>query len=672
MRGLPKGPDVSLEAIIQALDGRREGREHRCRCPVHDGRSLMAGGTEEKPLVHCKNGCEQEAVIDALKEMGLWTNGATPTNSASPRQISVTTDAYSLVAEYRYIGPESGDLLAIKRRSELPNGDKKFTWQVAGEDGTGDVKVAALPLYNAHLLGTDSGLVFVTEGEKAADACLDADLLAVSGAGGAAQKDFGTALQVLKGRDVVLWPDNDDPGHALMRRLEAKLGGIAASVRTFTWADAPPKGDAYDYFEKGGTKDEIFAALEAVPITPTVEETQDGITVKLPLGGGCIRFRFDSLEHRRNGIDCELTVGREISNLSRQPFSARINLLSLSNRDAYRRSLEATFGKDFDWAGLLGQAIQLARQAYGERDPSIRLLDAPEEAARPSLLAPWVIGGPSIVFGKGGSAKTFLALGMALAVATGTEFLGQQATQANVLYIDYEADAATLKGRLRRLMAGSETATDDVPVFYWPARGVPLVEMVPALRKKIAKDSIGLVIVDSAALAAGAEPERAETAIHYFNALSSLDVPSLILAHETKAGEDQWPFGSIFYHNSARATFNVKLLQEQEQNVTHIGLFNRKANNSRLEAPVGAVIAFSDTSVRITREQLDAEWEGEISVRKRLHLALRYGELSRKQLAEEIGAKGDTIRKALTRYPQEFIRRGTALDGSDQWGLKGG
>ena len=406
-----------------------------------------------------------------------------------------------------------------------------------------------------------------------------------------------------------------------------------------------------------------------MPITPTVEETQTGITVKLPLGGGCVRFSFDSLEHRRGGIDCELIVSREIPNLPRQPFSARINLLSLSNREAYRRSLEATFGKDFDWAGLLGQAIQLARQAYGERDPSFLLLNAPEEAALPSLLAPYAIAGPVIIFGKGGSAKTFLALALALAVATAGEFLGQRATQANVLYIDYEADGATLMSRLRLLMA-AESATDEVPV-YWPARGVPLADMLPALRRKVTKDNIGLVIVDSAALAAGAEPERAETAIRYFNALSTLGVPSITVAHETKAGEDQWPFGSIFYHNSARATFNVKLLQEQEQNVTHIGLFNRKANNSRLEAPIGAVIKFSDESVSITREDLDAEWSAEISVRKRLVTALRAGEMSCNQLAEETGAKPDTVRRTLNRNKKVFIRRDTASDGSESWGLLG-
>jgi hypothetical protein len=52
---------------------------------------------------------------------------------------------------------------------------------------------------------------------------------------------------VLRGRQVMLWPDKDGPGWAHMERIAAALQGIAAEVRLFEWPDAPDKGDAADH-----------------------------------------------------------------------------------------------------------------------------------------------------------------------------------------------------------------------------------------------------------------------------------------------------------------------------------------------------------------------------------------------------------------------------------------
>lgn len=45
-----------------------------CRCPAHDDRtaSLSVSDDGEKVLVHCFAGCEQAAVIAALRERGMW------------------------------------------------------------------------------------------------------------------------------------------------------------------------------------------------------------------------------------------------------------------------------------------------------------------------------------------------------------------------------------------------------------------------------------------------------------------------------------------------------------------------------------------------------------------------------------------------------------------------
>ena len=58
--------------LADALEGRREGHEWCCRCPVHGGRSLSVAEKNGRLLLTCRAGCPQSEVIKALREMGLW------------------------------------------------------------------------------------------------------------------------------------------------------------------------------------------------------------------------------------------------------------------------------------------------------------------------------------------------------------------------------------------------------------------------------------------------------------------------------------------------------------------------------------------------------------------------------------------------------------------------
>ena len=64
--------ETDLHRIVSALEGRKEGNSWRCRCPCHDGRSLIVTLDGERLLCNCKSGCSQEDVIGALKERGQW------------------------------------------------------------------------------------------------------------------------------------------------------------------------------------------------------------------------------------------------------------------------------------------------------------------------------------------------------------------------------------------------------------------------------------------------------------------------------------------------------------------------------------------------------------------------------------------------------------------------
>lgn len=62
--------------IADGLDAKQVGDNRwMARCPAHDDRSpslSIRESTQGKVLVHCFSGCPNEAVIDALRSMGLW------------------------------------------------------------------------------------------------------------------------------------------------------------------------------------------------------------------------------------------------------------------------------------------------------------------------------------------------------------------------------------------------------------------------------------------------------------------------------------------------------------------------------------------------------------------------------------------------------------------------
>jgi putative DNA primase/helicase len=86
------------------------------------------------------------------------------------------------------------------------------------------------PLYRLDALSRYDGPVVLVEGEKCADALNDMGILATTAFGGC-NGIKKTDLSPLRGRDVIIWPDNDEPGrkyadNALRRLQEIGVGEI--------------------------------------------------------------------------------------------------------------------------------------------------------------------------------------------------------------------------------------------------------------------------------------------------------------------------------------------------------------------------------------------------------------------------------------------------------------
>jgi hypothetical protein len=231
------------------------GKGWSVKCPAHDDRnaSLSIGeGDDGRILLKCHTGCSGEEVVAALG-IDMKDLFAEP----APPPIRVRR----IVASHEYQGAD-GTLLYVKDRwssgakCSLRRPDGKGGW-IHNLNGQGRV------LYRLPYIVSSSpekGILLV-EGEKAADAGARLGLLTTTSGGVDSWRD--EFAPTLAGRDVVILPDNDDPGRKYAQKTALSLDGIAKSVRIVELPDLPPKGDLFDWIESGGTAEELGRFIEA-------------------------------------------------------------------------------------------------------------------------------------------------------------------------------------------------------------------------------------------------------------------------------------------------------------------------------------------------------------------------------------------------------------------------
>jgi hypothetical protein len=107
-------------------------------------------------------------------------------------------------------------------------------------------------------------LIFIVEGEGKVDALCEIGIVATCNPGGAG-KWQPEMSERLRGADVILLPDNDEPGWKHVREVGAALAGITNRTRILLLPDLSTKGDIRDWLAAGGTREQLDALVEAAP-----------------------------------------------------------------------------------------------------------------------------------------------------------------------------------------------------------------------------------------------------------------------------------------------------------------------------------------------------------------------------------------------------------------------
>lgn len=299
-------------------------------------------------------------------------------------------------------------------------------------------------------------------------------------------------------------------------------------------------------------------------------------------------------------------------------------------------------GRDL-WSPALNRLCTDILAAQGRRLYAPRLV---EFQRNETLDLPWPLGvlppvridTPCIYFGDGGTGKSFLGLYAA----------GQLALQGfTTLFLDYEMTAERHRNRLHQLFG------DDEPegIRYLQA-DMPLVELARDLAVLIQAHRIDYLVVDSIAHACHGDVERNEIATGYMAVAQSLGIGSLHIAHVTKRGAhaDERPFGSIFWHNSARETWSIARAPEYDRDDA-VGLVmqQRKSNIGAPNTKLYTLQLVSENH-RIFVQAVEAEAGQLFTAREQLRGALADGPLTRDELRARCTSLTDAaFRKALQR-----------------------
>mgnify|MGYP005641763765 FL=1 len=234
-------------------------------------------------------------------------------------------------------------------RQRCPDGKGGWNWNLNG--------TRRVPYCLPEIISSN-GQIYICEGEKDVHCLRNHGLTATTCPMGAGKwkEEYN---EFFKDREVIMLPDNDEPGRDHMDNIAKTLFGIAKTIKVVALPDLPEHGDIFDYLKVYSTDD----LLKEVKGTPFIE------------GPPSI---WDQLE---------------------------------------------------SWEDI--QSMEIKEEWMVDRI-------IPKEAI-------------TVLFGKGGIGKTWLAMDIARCIGSSESWLGYETQQASVVFVDFENPLPVLNTRTKKL-----------------------------------------------------------------------------------------------------------------------------------------------------------------------------------------------------------------------------
>lgn len=205
------------------------------------------------------------AEMEAYLAVGSGSGRQAPTPPPAPPKAAKARQPGIPTQTWTYYDAEGKKPIATVTRYDSGDGKKEFLpWSVADGKRT---HPTPRPLYNLPLI-QDAPRVVLVEGEKCADALTEAGFTATTAMGGAKAPTDRTDWSPLIGKQVVIWPDNDQPGREYATAARTALEAVGCGVVVLDPpADKPTKWDAADAAAEGFDLDG-FLTIKEMPTPP--------------------------------------------------------------------------------------------------------------------------------------------------------------------------------------------------------------------------------------------------------------------------------------------------------------------------------------------------------------------------------------------------------------------
>lgn len=258
--------------------------------------------------------------------------------------------------------------------------------------------------------------------------------------------------------------------------------------------------------------------------------------------------------------------------------------------DEVQRTIDSVLSHA-EWKGTAKKEPEEKQQPIKKSKVTIRKLKTAEDLMKKDLPEPkvfigvdndlpFLLEGTCILSAKPKLGKSWLALGICIAVANGSDFLGYKTNKCSTLYLDLETSETLQQKRLRKILHGApvpknfylETETNSIDNGF--------VEQIEAYLEE--DPDIGIVVIDVFQIVRTAakgiketEYEHAYRDITPLNELAQRRHISIILVcHDRKAVDPDDPFSNILGSTGLQgaATQMIVMFRKRKEDPIHISI----------------------------------------------------------------------------------------------------
>lgn len=261
---------------------RRYADHVQCNCPAHSDKqaSLTISKGRKCVLFHCHAGCTIESILLAVGIEKSDTFFESISNTSDWKKYIEKREGKRIEGIYPYVSC-NGNYAFHKIRLEgkrllygrLENG--RFTYGLPRNTPRKSMKAVYGDLRAIKNAIRKNIPIFIPEGEKDVNTLTEQGYIAFTYGGcGDWQKDFA---ELVKGANIFILADNDEPGVKVAKQIFEDLEGIANKRKIIVPMPNIPKADITDFFESGKNKEDFEQLLKEKPLQETVQRNQQNL-----------------------------------------------------------------------------------------------------------------------------------------------------------------------------------------------------------------------------------------------------------------------------------------------------------------------------------------------------------------------------------------------------------